>query len=63
MKISEIDETVLKETTSAGSVATVAAPMGKIQKRNMYNTDGTMKNALDQDNILSNGKSKKNKRK
>jgi len=59
MKINDI----IQETTSAGAVATVAAPVGKLQKRNnMYNSDGTMKNALDQDNILSNGKPKKKKR-
>ena len=55
MKINEI----IKETTSAGSVAAVAAPMGKLQKRNMYNSDGTMKNALDGDNILAVGSKKK----
>ena len=49
----------IKETTSAGSVAAVAAPMGKLQKRNMYNSDGTMKNALDGDNILAVGSKKK----
>jgi hypothetical protein len=54
----------VKETTSAGAVATVAAPIGKMQARNkkMYNSDGTMKNALDQDNILSNSKVSKKKR-
>jgi len=48
------------ETTTAGSVATSAQPMGQIISRNMYKKDGTMKNALDSDNLM--GKSKKNKR-
>lgn len=51
----------LGETTSAGSVAAVAAPMGKLQKRNMYNADGTMKNALDTDSLLGGSLPKKNK--
>jgi len=51
----------LVETTSAGSVAAVAAPMGKLQKRNMYNADGTMKNALDTDSLLGGSSPKKNK--
>ena len=42
----------VSETTSAGSVAAVAGGMGTVQKRNMYNTDGTMKNALDAGNLL-----------
>jgi hypothetical protein len=42
----------VSETTSAGSVAAVAGGMGTVQKRNMYNTDGTMKNALDTGNLL-----------
>ena len=59
MKMNEI----VKETTSAGSVAAVSAPIGKLQKRSqLYNPDGTMKNALDQDNILSNSKVKNKKR-
>jgi len=56
MKVFEI----VKETTTAGSVATAAQPMGQIISRNMYKKDGTMKNALDSDNLM--GKSKKNKR-
>jgi hypothetical protein len=47
------------ETTSAGAVATVATPVGGLISRSQYNADGTAKNALDQDNILSNGKPKK----
>jgi len=50
----------VSETTTAGSVATSAQPMGQIISRNMYKKDGTMKNALDSDNLM--GKSKKNKR-
>jgi hypothetical protein len=42
----------ISETTSAGSVAAVAGGMGTVQKRNMYNTDGTMKNALDTGDLL-----------
>jgi hypothetical protein len=42
----------MDETTSAGSVAAVAGGMGAVQKRNMYNADGTMKNALDTGDLL-----------
>jgi len=42
----------VSETTSAGSVAAVAGGIGTVQKRNMYNTDGTMKNALDTGDLL-----------
>ena len=42
----------MDETTSAGSVAAVAGGIGTVQKRNMYNTDGTMKNALDTGDLL-----------
>jgi len=38
--------------TTAGAVASVAQPMGKMMSRNMYNADGTMKNGLDHGNIL-----------
>ena len=38
--------------TTAGAVASVAQPMGKMISRNMYNADGTMKNGLDHGNIL-----------
>jgi hypothetical protein len=59
MKINDI----IKETTSAGSVATVATPMGGIVSRQMKNTDGTAKNALDTDNLLGSKKKKsKNKK-
>jgi len=51
------------ETTSAGSVAAVAAPIGGMQSRQRKNADGTAKNALDSDNILSNGKNKSRKSK
>lgn len=52
----------VNETTSAGSVAAVAGGMGTMQKRNMYNADGTMKNALDSDTLMA-GKKKKTKSK
>jgi hypothetical protein len=52
----------IAETTSAGSVAAVVGGVGSMQSRNMYNANGTMKNALDQDNLLSNGKPKSNKK-
>ena len=42
----------VSETTSAGSVAAVAGGMGTVQKRNMYNADGTMRNALDTGDLL-----------
>ncbi len=48
------------ETTSAGSVASVAAPIGGMQKRN---PDGTAKNALDGDNIFGKPKNKSRKSK
>lgn len=51
----------ISETTSAGSVAAVAAPIGGMQSRQRKNANGTVKNALDQDNILSNGKKKSRK--
>lgn len=37
------------ETTSAGNVGAVNMPIGDIKKRNMHNSDGTIKNALDTD--------------
>jgi hypothetical protein len=64
MKITDIDKNIVKETTSAGSVASVAKPLGSMQRRKMYNADGTMKNGLDQDNIFGTEEktSKKKKR-
>ena len=51
----------MSETTSAGSVAAVAAPVGGMVSRQMKNSDGTAKNALDVDaNLL--GGTAKNKR-
>ena len=55
----KVNETASAGGTSAGSVAAVGSSLGKTISRNMYNADGTMKNALDQDNVLSNGKPKK----
>ena len=49
--------------TTAGSVATVATPVGGMISRSQYNKDGTPKNALDSDNVLSNGKPKKKNKK
>jgi hypothetical protein len=57
MKIKELCE------TTAAAVATVATPVGGMISRQMKNPDGTAKNALDQDNVLSNGKPKKKKSK
>lgn len=52
----------LVETTSAGSVASVAVPVGGLVSRQMKNPDGTAKNGLDSDNVLSNGKPKSKKK-
>ena len=54
MKINEIDENILKETTagatSAGAIATVVNPKPKKQKKKK---DGTVANAQDTgDNLL-----------
>lgn len=58
MKIKDI----VKETTSAGAVASVATPVGGMVSRQMKNADGTAKNALDIDtNIM--GQKKKNSKK
>lgn len=52
----------LQKENSASSVAAIAMPMGKTISRQMKNTDGTAKNALDMDtNIM--GQKKKSKRK
>ena len=61
MKIYEI--TKLSETTTAsGSISVAVKPVGKMQSRTMYNADGTMKNALDNDKLMAGKKkSKKNK--
>ena len=48
----------MDETTSAGSVAAVAAPIGGMQSRQRKNADGTAKNALDSDTLMA-GKKKK----
>jgi hypothetical protein len=48
----------IRETTSAGSVAAVAAPMGGMQSRQRKNADGTARNALDSDTLMA-GKKKK----
>jgi len=61
MKIYEI--TKLSETTTAsGSISVAVKPVGKMQSRNMYNADGTMKNALDNDKLMA-GKKKPKKNK
>ena len=59
MKINE----VIKETTSAGAVATVAAPVGGLVSRQMKNPDGTVKNALDVNANVMGHKKKTKKRK
>jgi len=62
MKMNEIvSETASAGGTGAGSVASVAKPMSAIQRRKMYNSDGTMKNGLDQDNLF--GVNEKNTKK
>ena len=62
MKITDIDKNILDETTSAGSVASVATPVGGMVSRQMKNADGTAKNALDMDTNIMGQKKKKNKR-
>jgi len=52
----------VSETTSAGSVAAVAAPIGGMQSRQPKNPDGTARNALDSDTLMA-GKKKKTKSK
>ncbi len=50
---------IIKEDTTAGSIATVASSVGGMQRRN---PNGTAVNALDQDsNIFGNKKRKKKK--
>jgi len=51
-------EVGMNETTSAGAVAAVATPVGGLVSRQPRNADGTAKNGLDSDNVLSNGKPK-----
>lgn len=53
------------EDTNAGSVASVSQSMNKGQtiSRNMYNTDGTMKNGLEFDNLLGGKKKRKTTKK
>ena len=53
VKIKELCE------TTAGAVATVAAPVGGMISRQMKNPDGTAKNALDVDTNILGGKPKK----
>jgi hypothetical protein len=57
MKIKELCE------TTAGAVASVAAPVGGMISRQMKNPDGTAKNALDVDTNIMGGKPKKKKAK
>ena len=53
----------MDETTTAGSVASVATPVGGMVSRQMKNKDGTVKNALDIDtNILGQKKKKKTRK-
>lgn len=51
----------IHETTSAGAVAVVAAPVGGMVARQMKNSNGTVKNALDMDTNIMGGP-KKNKK-
>ena len=57
MKIKELCE------TTAGAVASVAAPVGGMISRQMKNPDGTVKNALDVDITILGSKPKKKKAK
>ena len=50
------------ETTSAGSVAAIAAPIGGMQSRQRKNADGTAKNALDGNSLMAGKKQKKTKK-
>lgn len=60
MKINDI----IKETTSAGGVAAVVAPVGGVIRRQTHNSDGTIRNALDaDDNLLGGPKNKKKSKK
>lgn len=52
----------ITETTSAGAVAAVAAPVGGLVARQPRNSDGTARNALDSDNNLMGGPKKKKKK-
>jgi hypothetical protein len=54
MKMSDI----VNETTSAGSVASVATPVGGLVARQPKNSNGTAKNGLDTDNLFGNKKKK-----
>ena len=54
---------IVKETTSAGSVASVATPVGGLVSRQMKNPDGTVKNAQDIDNNIMGHKKKAKKNK
>ena len=54
---------IVKETTTAGSVASVATPVGGLISRQMKNPDGTVKNALDIDYNVMGHKKKAKKRK
>lgn len=53
MKIIEI-----LETTSAGSVATVATPVGGLVARQPKNPNGTAKNGVDSNNLFGTKKKK-----
>ncbi len=55
MKIIELCE------TTAGAVAAVATPVGGMLSRQMKNSDGTVKNALDMDTNIMGQKKKKKK--
>lgn len=53
----------VKETTTAGSVASVAAPVGGMISRQKKNPNGTVKNALDIDTNIMGQKKKKSAKK
>jgi len=52
----------VNETTSS-SIAAVSGSVGTVQSRNMYNSDGTMKNGVEFDNLLGGKKKSKKKKK
>ena len=66
MKVFEVinvKESVSAGGTSAGAVASVSGNLGPMQSRNMYNTDGTIKNGLEFANLLGGAAKPKKKKK
>ena len=63
VKITDEPVSEVSETTTASSVATVVGNIGTTHSRNMYNTDGTMKNGLNFGNLLGGNKKPDKKKK